>query len=83
MTKEQIQKKVITLIAEQVRITEEEVKLASNIVMDLGADSLDQVEIVIFAEEEFEVEISDEEAEKIKTVQDAIDLIARLKGVTA
>lgn len=84
MTKDQVQKKVITLIVDQLGIVEEEVKLTSDLVMDLGADSLDIVELVMAMEEEFEVEIPDDEAEKIKTVQGAIDFIAaNSKVVTA
>jgi len=58
----------------------EEVKNASSFVDDLGADSLDTVELVMALEEEFETEIPDDEAEKITTVQQAIDFITNHSG---
>jgi len=68
------------LIAEQLNIPEGEIKPDSNFLEDLGADSLDIVELVMAAEEELEVEIPDEEAENIKTVQDAVAFIMKLKA---
>jgi acyl carrier protein len=67
--------KVKQIIAEQLGVDEGEVTLSASFVDDLGADSLDQVELVMALEEAFEVEIPDEDAEKIRTVQDAIDYI--------
>ncbi|WP_373049367.1 acyl carrier protein, partial [Vulgatibacter sp.] len=67
--------KVKNIIAEQLGVGEDEIKPESNFVEDLGADSLDIVELVMAMEEEFEVEIPDEEAENIKTVGDAIKYI--------
>lgn len=67
--------KVKQIIAEQLGVDEPEIKNASNFVDDLGADSLDQVELVMAFEEEFGIEIPDDEAEKITTVQTAIDYI--------
>ncbi len=64
--------KVISVICEQLGIETDEVKMESDIVKDLGADSLDVVELVMAFEEEFEVEIPDDAAEKLKTVEDAI-----------
>ena len=70
-----IEAKVKTIIAEQLGVAEGEIKITSSFIEDLGADSLDIVELVMAMEEEFEVEIPDEEAENIKTVQDAINYI--------
>ena len=70
-----LETKVRKIVAEQLNVDEEEVKLESSFVDDLGADSLDIVELVMAFEEEFDVEISDEEADKIKTVQGALDYI--------
>ena len=61
------------IVAEQLGVKEEEVQTEASFVEDLGADSLDTVELVMALEEEFETEIPDEEAEKITTVQQAID----------
>lgn len=67
--------KVKKIISEQLGVPEGDVKLESSFVNDLGADSLDTVELVMALEEEFGVEIPDEDAEKIATVQNAIDYI--------
>ena len=64
--------KVKSIIVDQLSVEEEEVKMESTFVDDLGADSLDIVELVMAFEEEFDMEIPDEEAEKIKTVGDAV-----------
>jgi acyl carrier protein len=72
---ENIEKRVKKIVAEQLGVNEAEVKLESAFVDDLGADSLDTVELVMALEEEFECEIPDEEAEKITNVQQAIDYI--------
>ncbi len=71
-----IKSKVIGIIVEQLGIEAADVKEESNFIDDLGADSLDTVELVMAFEEEFELEIPDEEAEKITTVKEAIDHIA-------
>jgi acyl carrier protein len=63
------------VIVEQLNVNEDEVKLESNFVEDLGADSLDVVELVMALEEKFEIEIPDSEAEKIATVKDVVDYI--------
>ena len=70
-----IEERVKKIIAEQLGVKEEEVTKEASFVEDLGADSLDTVELVVALEEEFETEIPDEEAEKITTVQLAIDYI--------
>ena len=63
------------IVCEQLGVGEEEVTTGASFIDDLGADSLDTVELVMAFEEEFEIEIPDEEAEKISTVQDAVDYI--------
>ena len=70
-----IEDRVRKIVAEQLGVKEEEVKAEASFVDDLGADSLDTVELVMALEEEFETEIPDEEAEKITPVQLAIDYI--------
>ena len=70
---ENIEARVKKIVAEQLGVAEADVKNESSFVEDLGADSLDNVELVMALEEEFECEIPDEEAEKITTVQLAID----------
>ena len=70
-----IEERVKKIVAEQLGVKEDEVKNTSSFVEDLGADSLDTVELVMALEGEFETEIPDEEAEKITTVQAAIDYV--------
>ena len=70
-----IEERVKKIIIEQLGVKEEDVKNAASFVDDLGADSLDTVELVMALEEEFDTEIPDEEAEKITTVQAAIEYI--------
>ena len=70
-----IEERVKKIIVEQLGVKEEDVKPEASFVEDLGADSLDTVELVMALEEEFDIEIPDEEAEKITTVQAAIDYI--------
>lgn len=70
-----IEERVIKIVIEQLGVDESKVKLESSFVEDLGADSLDTVELVMALEEEFDTEIPDEEAEKITTVQLAIDYV--------
>jgi acyl carrier protein len=67
--------KIKQIISEQLGVDEAEVTSSASFVDDLGADSLDQVELVMALEEAFGLEISDEDAEKMRTVQDAIDYI--------
>lgn len=70
-----IDERVLKMVAEQLGVKEEDVKPDSSFVDDLGADSLDTVELIMALEEEFDTEIPDEDAEKLATVQDAIDYI--------
>jgi acyl carrier protein len=70
-----IEERVKKIVIEQLGVKEEEVNNTSSFVDDLGADSLDTVELVMALEEEFGCEIPDEEAEKIQTVQNALDYI--------
>ncbi len=73
----EVDAKVKEIIAEQLNIDEDEVKPEASFIDDLGADSLDTVELIMAFEEEFDLEIPDEEAEKIKTVGDAIEHIKK------
>jgi acyl carrier protein len=75
-----IEDKVKAIIVEQLGISEDEVKPEASFIDDLGADSLDIVELVMAMEEEFEIEIPDEEAENIKTVGDATNYINQHKS---
>ena len=77
---EEIQDKVIKIISEQLGKDESEIKMSSHFIEDLDADSLDTVELVMALEEEFEVDIPDEAAEKITTVQSAVDFIVESKA---
>jgi acyl carrier protein len=70
-----IEERVKKIVAEQLGVKEEDIQNSASFVEDLGADSLDTVELVMALEEEFETEIPDEDAENITTVQHAIDYI--------
>ena len=72
-----VDEKVKQIIVEQSGVDEGEVTASASFVDDLGADSLDTVELVMAFEEAFDIEIPDEDAEKIRTVQDAIDYIGK------
>jgi acyl carrier protein len=72
---ENVEQRVKKIVAEQLGVNEAEIKNESSFVDDLGADSLDTVELVMALEEEFETEIPDEDAEKITTVQQAVDYV--------
>ncbi|MBV1775848.1 acyl carrier protein [Burkholderiaceae bacterium DAT-1] len=72
---ENIEQRVKKIVAEQLGVNEADIKIDSSFVEDLGADSLDTVELVMALEEEFECEIPDDEAEKITNVQQAIDYV--------
>lgn len=71
--------KIKEIIVEQLGVEPEDVTNEASFVDDLGADSLDLVELIMAMEEEFDIKIEDEEAEKIKTVQDVIDFIKNAK----
>ncbi len=72
-----VEEKVKQIIVEQLGVDEAEVTPSASFVDDLGADSLDQVELIMAFEEAFDIEIPDEDAEKIKTVQDAVDYVQK------
>jgi acyl carrier protein len=72
---ESIEPKVREIVAEQLQISADEINLDSSFIDDLGADSLDIVELVMAMEDSFQMDIPDEEAEKIQTVRNAIDYI--------
>lgn len=71
-TEERVQK----IVAEQLGVEEDQVTSEASFMDDLGADSLDTVELVMALEEEFDIEISDEDAEKIQTVKDAVKYVS-------
>jgi acyl carrier protein len=75
VTKEQIFEKVKGIVVDQLGVDEEEVTLEASFLSDLGADSLDLVELIMAIEEEFDIEIPDEEAERIQSVKDAVEYI--------
>ena len=70
-----LEARVMSIIADQLGLAEDEIKSESKFIEDLGADSLDIVELIMAMEEEFQTEIPDEEAEKIRTVGDAIEYV--------
>jgi acyl carrier protein len=76
MDRNEMQKKIVDIIANQLGVDKELVSPEANVVDDLGADSLDVVELVMALEEAFDLEIPDEEAEKIRTVKDIIEYLA-------
>ena len=77
MAEKSIEEKVKDIIVEQLGVNPEQVTPQASFIEDLGADSLDIVELVMAFEEAFEIEIPDEDAEKIRTVQDAVDYIGK------
>jgi len=81
--KAEVAEKVKQIVSEQLGVEESEVTPSAAFADDLGADSLDQVELVMALEEAFSMEISDEEAEKIRTVQDAINYVEKHTKVKA
>jgi len=74
------EEKIKKIICAQLEVNEKDVVPEASFVDDLGADSLDQVELIMAMEEEFDISISDEEAEKIVTVRDAIDYVEKNQG---
>lgn len=81
MTEQEIESKVIEIVAEQMGADKAKISRNTSFVDDLNADSLDTVELVMEFEDEFETSIPDEQAEKIKTVGEAIDFIKQAHGV--
>lgn len=75
MTQEEIFSKIKDILVDQLSAEEDEIKMDSNFIDDLNADSLDIVELVMAMESEFDIEIPDEDAEKIKTVEDAVSYV--------
>ncbi len=75
-----IEAKIRNIICEQLDVAEGDVVLTASFVDDLGADSLDQVELIMAMEEEFDVSIPDEDAEKIATVKDAVEYVTKAMG---
>lgn len=73
MTRDEVAKKVEDIIVDKLNVDPSEVKEEANFTLDLGADSLDTVELIMEFEKEFDIKIEDDEAQKIKTVGDAID----------
>jgi acyl carrier protein len=72
-----VEERVIEIVCENLGVNKEQVKRSTSFIEDVGADSLDIVELIMELEEEFEITIPDEQAEKIKTVGEAIDYIER------
>ncbi len=81
MTEQDIEAKVIEIVAEQLGADKAKISRVTSFVDDLNADSLDTVELVMEFEDEFETSIPDEQAEKIKTVGEAIDFIKQARGI--
>ena len=80
MTEQEIFEKVKAVIADKLQVEPEKVTLEARFIEDLGADSLDTVELIMGLEDEFGLEISDEEAEKIRTVKDVVEYIKAKLG---
>ena len=80
MTEQEIETKVIEIVAEQLQVEKAKISRTTNFVDDLNADSLDQVELVMELEDEFGTSIPDEQAERLKTVGEAVECIKQAKG---
>ena len=70
-----VEQKVIEIVCEHLAVNKEQVTRSTNFIEDIGADSLDIVELIMELEEEFDIQIPDDQAEKIKTVGEAVDVI--------
>jgi acyl carrier protein len=81
MDRNEMHKKIVDIIANQLGVDKEMVTPEANVVDDLGADSLDVVELVMALEEAFDLEIPDEEAEKIRTVKDILEYLGKTVSV--
>jgi acyl carrier protein len=79
VTDEQIYQKVVDIVCEHLHVNKDQVKRETSFIEDIGADSLDIVELVMELEEEFDIQISDDQSEKIKTVGEAADHIIRAR----
>jgi acyl carrier protein len=77
VTDEQIQQKVVDIVCEHLSVNKDQVKPETSFIEDIGADSLDIVELVMELEEEFDIQIPDDQAEKIKTVGEAVEHIKK------
>ena len=75
-----IEDKIISIIAEKLNLSKDQIKPEASFVDDLGADSLDLVELVMAMEEEFGMEVPDEDAEKLRTVKDVIEYVKKRLG---
>lgn len=80
MSEKSIEERVKEIIVEQLSVTAEQVTPEASFLEDLGADSLDTVELVMALEEEFDVEVPDDEAEKLQAVKDVVSFITSKKG---
>lgn len=78
MSDQTIESRLIDVISDQLGVDEAEVTPTANFFADLGADSLDSVELVMAVEEEFDIEIDDEIGDSLKTLQDVVDLVTKL-----
>jgi acyl carrier protein len=81
MTAQEIETKVIEIVAEQLQVEKSKISTATKFVEDLNADSLDQVELVMELEDAFATSIPDDQAEKLRTVGEAVDFIKKARGI--
>lgn len=79
---ESVEEQVISIVAEQLGVAKEQVTPEASIINDLGADSLDQVELVMELEEKFDIQVPDDAADKFQTVGQVIDYIKKVQSVT-
>ncbi len=81
MTKEEVLERLKEIIIDKLNVEEDQIKPEASFIEDLGADSLDIVELIMGIEEEFDIEIPDEEAEKLTTVGEAVDYVLKKLGI--